>query len=178
MSDDELRAFRQVKTQLASATTLAYYRPGRPVRVFTDAACTKGFDYAVQQLQPDNEWRPLMVGSRALTAAETRYAPIEAELTAVAWALRKARKFLVGAPRFVVYTDHRPLVLLVNNKRFDVVANARLLRSLLKCRDFDLEVQYIEGTANVFADVLSRHPVSAPDPEDHEVSLAASRHVI
>jgi hypothetical protein len=166
LNEEERRAFVETKSLLSSAAVLAYFRPGRPMEVYTDAACTKGFGFDVRQLQPDNQWRPLMLGSRALSDAETRYAPIEAEVTAMAWALRKARKFLLGAPRFKVYTDHRPLVSLVNSKRYDVIANSRILRNVLKCRDFNMEVEYVNGSSNVIADSLSRAPASKPDAED------------
>jgi len=118
-----------------------------------------------------------MVGSRVVTDAESRYAPIESEITALTWALRKARKFLIGAPKFKVYTDHRPLVSLVNSKRYDEVANSRILRNLLKCRDFDLDVEYIKGSHNVMADSLSRNPVAQPEIEDIEDGRRTSYHV-
>ena len=166
LNDEERRAFEEVKDRLSSSAVLAYYRPGKPIEIYTDAACTKGFGSVVKQLQPGNAWKPIMVGSRVLTDAETRYAPIEAEVTAMTWALRKARKFLIGAPRFKVFTDHRPLVSLVNQKRYDEIANTRILRNVTKCRDFNMKVEYIKGVNNVIADTLSRAPVNDPEPED------------
>jgi ribonuclease HI len=177
LNDEEERAFRETKLRLASPQTLAYYIPGRPVRMFTDAACTRGFGFVLQQLQPDNTWKPIQLGSRALTDAETRYAPIEAEITAITWALRQARKFLIGVPRFNIYTDHRPLVSLINNKRLEEVENMRILRNLIKCQDFNMEVHYIKGSENVAADGLSRHPVDRPEPKDYKASDKAFRHM-
>jgi len=177
LNDEEERAFRETKLRLASPQTLAYYIPGRPVRMFTDAACTRGFGFVLQQLQPDNTWKPIQLGSRALTDAETRYAPIEAEITAITWALRQARKFLIGVPRFNIYTDHRPLVSLINNKRLEEVENMRILRNLIKCQDFNMEVHYIKGSENVAADSLSRHPVDRPEPKDYKASDKAFRHM-
>ena len=177
LSEDEKSAFKEVKTRLGSSETLAYYRPGRPVRLFTDAACTRGFGFVLQQLQPDNKWKPIMVKSRSLTSAETRYAPIEAEIEALTWALRKARRFLVGVPRFTVYTDHRPLVSLINSKRFDEVHNTVIVRNMVKCQEFNMQVEYIKGSENVAADSLSRSPVMQPKPADLAESEATSHHI-
>ena len=168
MSADDIETFEKVKSFLSSPATLAYYQPGQPVQMYTDAACTKGYGFVLKQKQTSGTWRTIMVGSRSLIDAETRYAPIESELTALAWSLRKARKFLLGVPRFTVYTDHRPLVSLVNKRRLDEVSNTRLLRNLLKCADFNMEVVYIPGSTNVAADALSRHPTDEPDQQDKE----------
>lgn len=177
MTDDEVQAFKETRDLLASPQTLAYYTPGQPVQVFTDAACTKGYGFVVKQLQKDGNWKPIMLGSRSLTDAETRYAAIEAEINAMTWALRKARKFLIGAPKFKIYTDHKPLVNLANKKRLNEVPNTRLVRNLLKVQDFNCEVVYIKGVDNVAADSLSRHPTSEPDEEDVDESEAVAYHV-
>jgi hypothetical protein len=115
MTEDDVSAFEAVKQTLSEAPYLAFYQPGKPIELYTDA-CKTGFGFVVKQLQSDKSWRPIMVGSRTLLEAETRYAPIESKLSALAWALRKARRFLLGAPGFKLYTDHKPLVALINHK--------------------------------------------------------------
>ena len=72
-----------------------------------------------------------MYGSRALTEPEKKYAPIEAEMAALAWALKKAKVYLKYGPPFKVYTDHKPLIGLINRKRYDEILNNRLLNALL-----------------------------------------------
>ena len=166
LTESELKAFEDVKCHLTSPNTLAFYTPNKPIRVFTDAACKSGFGFVVQQQQPDGTWKPLLCNSRVLTSAEKNYAPIEAEMAALAWALKKAEKFLKGPKSFVVYTDHQPLVSMVNKKRLDEVSNERLRSKLMKISDFRFTVEYIKGSENVAADAFSRHPVSQPDAED------------
>lgn len=177
MTEEDTRNFEKVKKQLVHPKSLAYFKPGRPTQVFTDAACTAGFGFVVKQLQPNNVWKPVMYGSRALNPAEKTYAPIEAEMAALAWALNKAKIFLYGGPRFTLYTDHKPLVGLVNKKRYDEVLNPRLLGSLLKCEGFTFEVQYIKGGDNLIADCLSRGPVSKPNASDNENAELARKHI-
>ena len=143
--DEEMAAaFENATKELISSTTLAYYRPGQTMHLYTDASCKNGLGYILKQLQQDNSWRPIQVGSRSLLDAETRYAPIELELTGLTWAVLKCKKFLT-ATRFNVFTDHRPLVSLCNRKRLDEVENHRLLRCLMRLTDFDFIVEYIPG---------------------------------
>ena len=54
----------------------------------------------------------------------------------------------------VVYTDHRPLIHLKEQKDL----NPRQVRWMEKISAFDADIQYIEGRANVLADLLSRPP--------------------
>ena len=178
MTDDDIQAFETIKQTMCRAPYLAFYIPGQPVELYTDAACKTGFGFVVKQLQHDNKsWKPIMVSSRSLVEAETRYAPIESEMCALAWALRKARRFLLGAPRFRLYTDHQPLISLINKKRLDEVENRRLRNFLIQCQDYNFEAVYIKGTKNVAADSLSRHPVSRPDETDIAAATTTSMYV-
>ena len=58
-------------------------------------------------------WRVALVGSRFCSPAESRYSPVEGELLAVTWALKKSRLFTLGSPALYIVTDHRPLVGLI-----------------------------------------------------------------
>ena len=55
-------------------------------------------------------WRVTLAGSRLLTSAEQRYAPIEGEAFAVAWGLEQSKYFTQGCNDLLVVTDHKPLV--------------------------------------------------------------------
>ena len=56
-----------------------------------------------------NGWRVTLAGSRFLSSAEQRYAPIEGEALAVAWGLEQTKYFTQGCDNLVVVTDHKPL---------------------------------------------------------------------
>ena len=62
-------------------------------------------------MQKDNNGieRPVAMISRALTATEQRYSPIEGEALAVVWAVDRLKYLIVGS-RTVVRTDHKPLI--------------------------------------------------------------------
>ena len=55
-------------------------------------------------------WRLIFAGSRFTTPAESRYAPVEGEALAVAYALEKCRMFVMGCSDLIIATDHKPLV--------------------------------------------------------------------
>ena len=53
--------------------------------------------------------KPVCYASRALTCAESRYAPIEAEMLAVVFAFRRFYQYIYGR-NVVIETDHMPLL--------------------------------------------------------------------
>ena len=108
---------------------------------------------------------PVCYASRALTGAELRYAPIEAEMLAVVFACRKFHQYIYGK-RVVVETDHKPLQG-ISTKPLSQ-APLRLQRMLLNLRGYDVEIRYIPGCKQVLADTLSRAAVPTGDSEDYE----------
>ena len=70
----------------------------------------------------DAGWRITLAGSRFNNGAESRYAPIEGEALAIAWALEQTRYFTQGSNRLIVATNYKPLVSLLGSKPFESVA--------------------------------------------------------
>ena len=72
-------------------------------------------------------WKLCLIGSRFCSAAESRYAPIEGEALGVAWALDKARHYVMGCPFLYVGVDHKPLLgLYSTGKALADIPNSRL----------------------------------------------------
>ena len=92
--------------------------------------------------------------SRALTDTEARYSPIEGEALALIWAVDRLKYLLVGSWT-IVRTDHKPLVYIFKG----AAQRAKLMRWALLLQKYDLDVEYIEGKANVVADYASRMPL-------------------
>ena len=167
MNDEQTLAFENAKAILTSNNVIAYYRPGAPLRLFTDASLKHGLGFYLKQQQIDNDWKTIQTGSRTLTPAETRYAPIELELQAIVYATKKCYNFLAGT-KFNVFTDHRPLVSICNKPRLDNINNFRILRSLLKLMDYNFTIKYIPSSQNKVADSVFRNPVDNPDETDQQ----------
>ena len=131
MNDEQKLALENAKEILTSNNVIVYYRPGAPLRLFTNASLKHGLGFYLKQQQIDNNWKTIQTGSRTLKSAETRYAPIKLELQAFVYATKKCHNFLVGT-KFNLFTDHSPLVSICNKRRLDNINNSRILQSLLK----------------------------------------------
>ena len=68
----------------------------------------------------------VQVDSHFLSEAESRYAIIDLEMLAVAWAANKCKAFLMGLQNFKVITDHNPLIPILNGHHLDGIDNSRL----------------------------------------------------
>ena len=159
-------SFERARAALASVRTLAFFDQSRPTLLSTDASRLKGLGFLLQQRQPDGTWRVVQAGSRFLTGAESRYATIELELLAVAWACHKCRLFLSGLPEFEIVTDHRPLVPILNAKNMDEIDNPRLQRLRQKLSMMTFTARWQRGADHQAADALSRAPVDSPTADD------------
>ncbi|KAI3724632.1 hypothetical protein L2E82_36415 [Cichorium intybus] len=95
--------------------------------------------------------RVIAYASRQLKDAEKKYPVHDLELAAVVLALKLWRHYLYGV-KFVIYTDHKSLKYLFDQKEL----NMRQQRWMDLLKDFDCEIQYHPGKANVVADALSR----------------------
>src|SRR5699024_7172566 len=100
----------------------------------------------------DNEKRVIEFASKHFTPTQQRYSTIEKEATAIIFALRKWRHFLLGQ-EITIETDHRPLQWLMS-KRDCPDKLGRMAAELQEYRIKD--ITYIKGESNIMADTLSR----------------------
>ena len=103
-------------------------------------------------------WRVALVGSRFLTTAEQRYAPIEGEALAVAWGLEQSKYFTQGCNDLLVVTDHTPLVKILGDGTLDEISNTRIFRLKQRTLPWSFDIAHLPGKTNSAADATSRHP--------------------
>ncbi|GKC13391.1 reverse transcriptase domain-containing protein [Tanacetum coccineum] len=89
--------------------------------------------------------------SRQLKIHEKNYTTHDLELGAVVFALKIWRHYLYGT-KCVVFTDHKSLQHILDQKDL----NMRQRRWIELLSDYDCEIRYHPGKANVVADALSR----------------------
>jgi hypothetical protein len=138
-------AFHALRQHLTTAPVLAQPDNTKPFEVYCDASGT-GLGCVLMQ---DN--RVIAYASRALRPHEQNYPTHDLELAAVVPALKIWRHYLMGA-HCNIYIDHKSLKYIFTQADL----NMRQRRWLELIKDYDLEVHYHPGKANVVADALSQ----------------------
>ena len=111
--------------------------------------------------------RPIAYASRTLNSAEKKYSQIEREALSLVFGVNKFHKFLYGR-KFVMYTDHKPLIAIFGDKKgVPAMAAARLQRWAIALSGYSYEIRYKNGKEHSNADALSRLPV-----EDEHIESA------
>ena len=151
--------FDAIKAILTSDLCVRPFDINLPTEVLTDASRLHGIGFAILQREHNGQPRLISCGSRGLTSAEKNYATVELELLAIWWACSKSLFYLQGIPSFSVFTDHKPLVGLME-KPLEEILNPRLQRFREKLMPFNLTISWAEGKSHMIADALSRAPVA------------------
>ncbi|GKA86649.1 putative reverse transcriptase domain-containing protein [Tanacetum coccineum] len=140
----EEEAFQTLKQKLCSAPILALPEGTEDFMVYCDASL-KGYGAVLMQRE-----KVIAYASRQLKVHEENYTTHDLELGAVVFALRLWRHYLYGT-KCVVFTDHKSLQYILNQKEL----NLRQRRWIELLSDYDCEIRYHPGKANVVADALS-----------------------
>ena len=145
------KAFTHLRQKLTEAPCLIHPIWGERFHLFTDSSA-HSLGAQLCQISPDDKLlHPVAFRSRTLTSAEMNYSVIEKEALAIVDSCEYWRAFLLGYP-VTVYTDHRPLRwMLVSAPK-----NSRISAYALRLQEFQITLQYIKGSNNNVADLLSR----------------------
>jgi hypothetical protein len=143
-SDSCDEAFKTLKKLLTTSPVLAQSNISKSFDVYCDASGT-GLGGVLMQ-----EGRVISYSSQQLRRHEEHYPTHDLELEAVMIALRTWQHYLLGNV-FHIYMDHKSWKYIFTQSDL----NMRQQRWLKLIKDYELEVHYHLGKANVVADALS-----------------------
>nr|GFA17558.1 putative reverse transcriptase domain-containing protein [Tanacetum cinerariifolium] len=143
--EEQEKAFCTLKEKLCNAPVLALPDGPNDFVVYCDVS-HQGFGCVLMQ-----RGKVIAYASRQLKIHEKNYTTHDLELGAVVFALKIWRHYLYGT-KSIVYMDHQSLQYIFNQKEL----NIRQRRWLELLSDYECEIKYHPGKANVVADALSR----------------------
>jgi ribonuclease HI len=138
-------SFDQLRSKLMAAPVLIMPDLQKNFDIYCDAS-RQGLGCVLMQ-----EGHVIAYASRQLGKHELNYPTHDLELAAVVHALKIWRHYIMGT-KCRIYTDHKSLKYIFTQKDL----NLRQRRWLELIKDYDLEIHYHPGKANLVADALSR----------------------
>jgi hypothetical protein len=139
------RSFQELKRRLTTALVLTLPDIQRDFLVYCDAS-RQGLGCVLMQ-----DGKVVAYASRQLKPHEQNFPTHDLEFAAVVHALKIWRHYLIGN-NCEIYTDHKNLKYIFTQPDL----NLRKIRWLELVKDYNLEIHYHPGKANVVADALSR----------------------
>ncbi|GJW24003.1 putative reverse transcriptase domain-containing protein [Tanacetum coccineum] len=149
--DKQEAAFQLLKQKLCIASILALPKESEDFIAYYDAS-KKGLGAVLMQRE-----KVIDYALRQLKIHEKNYTTHDLELGVVVFALKIWRHYLYGT-KCTVFTDHKSLQHILNQKEL----NMRQRRWLELLSDYDCEIRYHPGKANVVVDALSRKERDQP----------------
>ncbi|GJR33726.1 reverse transcriptase domain-containing protein [Tanacetum coccineum] len=154
--EDQESAFQLLKQKLCEALILALPNGNDDFVVYRDAS-NQGLGAVLMQRE-----KVIAYASRQLKPNEENYTTHDLKLGAVVFALKIWRHYLNGT-KCTVFTDHKSLQHILDQKEL----NMRQRRWLELLANYDYEIRYHPGKANVIADALSHKELTKPPELDH-----------
>ncbi|GKE70824.1 putative reverse transcriptase domain-containing protein, partial [Tanacetum coccineum] len=143
--EKEENAFQLIKQKLCSAPILALPEGSVDFMVYCDAS-HKGLGDVLMQRE-----KMIAYASRQLKVHEKNYTTHDLELESIVFALKIWRHCLYGT-RCTMFTDHKSLQHILDQ----IELNIRQRRWLQLLSDYDCDIRYHPGKANMVVDALSR----------------------
>ena len=151
------QAFEKIKVVLMSASVLVHFNSELPI-VLTCDASNYGVGAVLSHIFPNGEEKPIAYASKKLNSAEVNYSQIEKQTLGIIFGISKFNHYLYGQ-KFILRTDHKPLVTIFNpSKGIPIYSANRLRRWAVILSNYNYEIQYVKSENNA-ADSLSRIPI-------------------
>ena len=143
-------AFDKLIEACTTTPVLAFADFKKSFKVYTDASL-EGLGSVLYQEQ-DGRDRVIAYASRRLSKAEKNYPVHKQEFLALKWAVtEKFADYLIGSS-FTAFTDNNPLTYVLGSAKLDATGH----RWVAQLANFNFDIKYRCGKANIDADPLSR----------------------
>ena len=157
-------AFDFLKESLTVVPLLSFPDPNKEYILYTDASDTAIGACLVQESDKTDDEnlfpgikneKPIYFLSHKLSDTQTRWSTVERECYCIHYALQKLDAYLHNAT-FRVFSDHKPLKYLLEAP----MKNKKVQLWALGIAGYNCQIDYIPGTENTCADLLSRMPLN------------------
>lgn len=152
--DDQAQAFERTKELMSQAVLLEFPNENLPFIIQTDASSI-GIGAILLQRDTDGNTHLLATAGRGMSKTESKMFVTELEIAAIYFALLKFRNYVYGK-KIIVETDHISLSFMARCK----LTSSRLARYIHEIMSQDIEIRHIPGSSNIFADLISRNPIT------------------
>ena len=150
----ERSSFERLKSLLSSDAVLTHCNPALSIGIACDAS-SLGIEGTLFHRYLDSSESPIANVSKILSKSQRNYSEIQKEALAIVFAVKKFFQYLFGQ-KFILVTDHEPLLAVYGNKKSSgLVANC-LARWALYLNQFDFQIEYRGTTDHQNTAALSR----------------------
>lgn len=159
-------AFDSLKKALLSSPILSYPDMNKNFILTCDAS-SSAIGFVLGQLDDSGKEHVIAFGGRSLSPCEKKWSTSEQEMLAVLEGI-KAYKIYLSDKKFTIYTDHKALKYVMDQKR----TTGRLARWALDIQGYQFEVIHRPGKNNEVADALSRREYSEENKQPEDTVIA------
>ena len=153
-SETHSAAINTLKTKIANAPIVKFPDYSKAFHLHTDASNT-GIGAVLMQ-ETNGILHPIAYVSKTLNKAQRNYATTKREALALVYALEQFRHIILQF-EVHVYTDHLPLLGALKKPTRDEC----LQRWSLLVQEYAIQLHYLPGKNNLFADTMSRLPAAS-----------------
>jgi hypothetical protein len=162
-------AFLTIKEMLNSECKLARYNPQWKMEVHCDASASC-LGSILAQRDEQGISHVLQYASKTLNPAEQNYPNTDRELLAIKWAVTEKFRPYLESGKFIIYTDHQPLLGELKLKN----PSKRCLKFLMELEEYEFELKHKPGHLLSGPDALSRMTEKTSERQKQHVSYGAA----
>jgi hypothetical protein len=147
ITKEQREAYVKIQQAIIQSATLYFVDEHAPITLQTDASDYGIGAYLTQKV--DGVDRPIAIISKSLDSTQLRWSTPEKEGYAIFYALKKL-DYLLRDVHFTLQTDHKNLIYINDT------ASPKVVRWKLAIQEYNFDIEHIQGSKNVIADIFSR----------------------